>query len=79
MQAVQSIYAHHVLHGLGTFETEPPDAHEMRARIDTITASDFPYLVADDAAGGFGYAYATTSERARPIATRSRTRFTLRP
>ncbi len=59
MPAVQSIYAHHVLHGLGTFETEPPDAAEMRARFDSITASGFPYLVADDAAGRVvGYAYA---------------------
>jgi phosphinothricin acetyltransferase len=59
MQAVQSIYAHHVLHGLGTFETEPPDAAEMRARFDSIATSGFPYLVADDAAGRVvGYAYA---------------------
>ena len=57
--AIQSIYAHHVLHGLGTFEAEPPDAAEMRARFDAITASGFPYLVAEDPAGRvIGYAYA---------------------
>jgi len=57
--AIQPIYAHHVLNGLGTFEAEPPDAAEMRARFDAITASGFPYLVADDAAGRvIGYAYA---------------------
>jgi L-amino acid N-acyltransferase YncA len=56
--AIQSIYAHHVLHGLGTFETEPPDVAEMRGRFDSISASGFPYLVADDAAGrAIGYAY----------------------
>lgn len=56
--AIQSIYAHHVLHGLGTFEAEPPDAAEMRARFDSITASGFPYLVADNEAGRvIGYAY----------------------
>jgi hypothetical protein len=57
--AIQSIYAHHVLHGLGTFEAEPPDAAEMRARFDAITASGFPYLVAEGLTGRvIGYAYA---------------------
>lgn len=32
MQAVQAIYAHHVLHGLATFEEEPPTAGELNAR-----------------------------------------------
>ncbi len=56
--AIQAIYAHHVLHGLGTFETEPPDASEMRARFSQITAAGFPYLVAADADQVIGYAYA---------------------
>ena len=55
--AIQSIYAHHVLHGLGTFETEPPDAHEMHARMTQVTAAGFPFLVATDGSEIFGYAY----------------------
>lgn len=27
--AIRNIYAHHVLHGTGSFETEPPDTQEM--------------------------------------------------
>ena len=56
--AVQSIYGHHVLHGLGTFETEPPSPEEMRSRHAQITAAGFPYLVAVDAGIVVGYAYA---------------------
>jgi len=56
--AAQAIYAHHVLHGLGTFETEPPDLAEMRRRHAQIVGDGFPYLVAVDAARVLGYAYA---------------------
>lgn len=56
--AIQSIYAHHVLHGLGTFETEAPDLHEMQARHSQITSAGFPYLVATDSGDVVGYAYA---------------------
>lgn len=56
--AIQSIYAHHVLHGLGTFETEPPSVDEMRRRHGQITGDGFPYLVAEDAGRVVGYAYA---------------------
>jgi len=58
LAAIQAIYAHHVLHGLGTFETEPPDLDEMKRRHAQITADGFPYLVAVDAARVLGYAYA---------------------
>jgi phosphinothricin acetyltransferase len=58
LPAIQSIYAHHVLHGLGTFETEPPDEDEMRSRWRQITAAGFPYLIAaeDDVVAGYAYA-----------------------
>jgi phosphinothricin acetyltransferase len=56
--SIQSIYAHQVRHGLGTFETEPPDVHEMASRHAQITAAGFPYLVAVDAGAVVGYAYA---------------------
>ena len=31
---IQSIYAHHVLHGTGTFEEIPPTVEEIAARHD---------------------------------------------
>jgi phosphinothricin acetyltransferase len=31
--AIQRIYAHHVRHGVGTFEEEPPDRVEIEARM----------------------------------------------
>ena len=55
---VQAIYAHHVMHGLGTFETEPPDLREMRARHSQVTGTGFPYLVAEVDGRVLGYAYA---------------------
>jgi L-amino acid N-acyltransferase YncA len=56
--SVQTIYAHHVLHGLGTFETEAPDLAEMRSRYAQITAAGYPYLVAERGGQLLGYAYA---------------------
>jgi phosphinothricin acetyltransferase len=56
--AIGAIYAHHVLTGLGTFETEPPTDDEMRRRHAQITGDGFPYLVALDADRVLGYAYA---------------------
>ncbi len=60
--SVQAIYAYHVLHGLASFEVEPPDVDEMRRRRQTVVERGFPYLVAE-LAGEFGgeivgYAYA---------------------
>lgn len=56
--AIQAIYAHHVLHGLGTFETEPPGTAEMQRRHLQITGDGFPYLVALDSGQILAYAYA---------------------
>ena len=56
--AVQAIYAHHVLHGLGTFETEPPGVEEMQRRYAQVSGDGFPYLVAEDSGRLLGYAYA---------------------
>jgi phosphinothricin acetyltransferase len=65
MAAVQAIYAHHVLHGLASFEIEPPAVAEMRRRFDAVAAAGYPYLVAADGASVLGYAYAS-AYRARP-------------
>lgn len=58
LAGIQAIYAHHVLHGLGTFETEPPTVAEMQRRHAQITGDGFPYLVTEDAGRVTGYAYA---------------------
>lgn len=58
MPEVQAIYAHHVAHGLGSFEETPPGLDEMRRRRDAIVEAGLPYLVC--VAGGkvAGFAYA---------------------
>lgn len=66
--AIQDIYAHHVLHGLASFEEEPPDLAEMSCRMAEVNARGLPYLVAEDRPGSgaiLGYAYAGPY-RARP-------------
>lgn len=56
--AISRVYAHHVLHGTATFETIPPDAGEIAARLVRVTQAGSPWLVACDAAGDIlGYAY----------------------
>lgn len=55
--AIAAIYAHHVLHGTGTFETEPPSAAEMAARRADVLSKKLPYLVADNEGEILGFAY----------------------
>lgn len=69
--AIQSIYAHHVLHGLATFEEEPPSADEMRQRLFEVAARGLPYLVAEEGGAVLGYGYCA------PYRLRSAYRFTL--
>jgi L-amino acid N-acyltransferase YncA len=59
MAQVQRIYAHHVLHGLASFEEEPPPLAEMLARRDKVLEHGLPYLVAKEDGRVLGYAYAT--------------------
>jgi len=54
---ITAIYAHHVLHGTGTFETEPPSAADMAARRTDVLAKNLPYLVAEQGGEVMGYAY----------------------
>ena len=56
---IQSIYAHHVLTGTGTFEEEPPSVEEMTERLAKVTECGWSWLVAADATGVLGYAYYT--------------------
>ena len=54
---IQSIYAHHVLNGAGTFEEVPPSVEEVQARFEAIAGRGWSYIVATDATGVLGYAY----------------------
>ena len=71
MAAIQTIYAHHVLNGLASFEEIPPTVDDMRARREGILAQRLPYLVAEIDGTVVGYAYAG------PYRTRSAYRFTV--
>jgi L-amino acid N-acyltransferase YncA len=54
---MQAIYAHHVLHGTGTFEEDPPSVEEMLARFHKVVDRGCVWLVAADATGVLGYGY----------------------
>jgi phosphinothricin acetyltransferase len=69
--AIQAIYAHHVLHGLASFEEKPPAVEEMRRRYLEITGDGFPYVAAALAGPVVGYGYCTLYR------TRSAYRFAL--
>jgi L-amino acid N-acyltransferase YncA len=58
LTAITRIYAHHVRHGTGSFEIEPPEESEMVRRWQDVTAKHLPYLVAEDGGEITGYAYA---------------------
>ncbi len=53
----QAIYAHHVLHGTGTFEEVPPSIEEIEGRILALTSRGWPWLVATDLTGVLGFGY----------------------
>ena len=56
---IASIYGHHVLYGVATYETEPPSQHEMRARVERVVKARWPWIVAEHDGLIVGYAYAT--------------------
>lgn len=56
--AIRDIYAHHVLHGFGSFEEVPPSVEEMAVRRLAILERGMPYLVAEADGRVLGYAYA---------------------
>ena len=57
LPAITAIYGHHVLHGSGTFETEPPTLADMRARRAEVLARHLPFLVAEEGGRIVGFAY----------------------
>lgn len=68
---IHAIYAHHVVHGLASFEETPPDVAEIRARREQVLRLRLPYLVAVRDGEVVGYAYAA------PYRTRSAYRYSL--
>jgi phosphinothricin acetyltransferase len=61
LEFVQLIYAHHVLTGTGTFETEPPSLEDMTDRWGKIVERGWPFIVASppaDLSRVMGFAYA---------------------
>ena len=68
--AIAALYAHHVLHGAGTFEETPPSADEIARRIKAVLDKGFPWLVAEDGGRMVAYAYAA------PYRERSAYRYT---
>jgi len=58
LNAITNIYAHEVLHGLASFEAEPPDTQERGIRRQSVLDKGLPYLVAtiDDSIVGYCYA-----------------------
>ncbi len=58
IDAIAAIYAYHVNHSTGTFETEAPDSSEMTRRWKEVEARSLPWLVAEENGEITGYAYA---------------------
>ena len=57
LAAIQSIYAHHVLHGTASFEETPPTVQEIRGRYDDVVSRGLPYLAAEESGEVLGYGY----------------------
>jgi L-amino acid N-acyltransferase YncA len=68
---ITRIYAHHVLHGLASFEEVPPDEAELAARRHDVLRQGLPYLAAEQDGEVVGYCYAA------PYRARSAYRFTI--
>ena len=70
LPALTAIYAHHVQHGTGTFEEDPPTLDDMAARLAKVQQAGCAWLVTEDETGITGYAYFA------PFRDRSAYRFT---
>ncbi len=56
--AITAIYTHHVLHGTGTFEIDPPSESDMATRRAAVLARQLPWIVAEKNGEILGFAYA---------------------
>lgn len=57
--AVAAICAHHVLNGVATLDTVPPNPAAIGERIEECQRAAWPFLVHEHRGGIVGYAYAT--------------------
>lgn len=57
--ALQAIYAHHVLHGLGTFDEVPPSVEAFGEKWRASLTHGLSWLVASDRGAPVGFAYAS--------------------
>ena len=57
LEAIATIYSHHVQTGVATFELTPPDLPELQHRLQAITGDGLPFLTATRDGRVAGYAY----------------------
>lgn len=57
--AIAAIYSHYIAHTAVSFELEPVDGGEMRARLQEVRTQGLPWIVAEEDGRIVGYAYAT--------------------
>jgi phosphinothricin acetyltransferase len=57
LEAIGTIYAHHVQTSVATFELTPPDPSEWQRRLQTVAGDGLPFLTAtrDDQIVGYAY------------------------
>ncbi len=65
MPKIHAIYGFHVLHGLASFEEEPPSVDELSRRRAGVLDRGLPYVVAEMGGAVLGYSYAAPY-RSRP-------------
>jgi L-amino acid N-acyltransferase YncA len=58
LPTVTAIYAHHVTHGSGSFELEPPSLQDISQRHANVSELGLPWLVASRGDEVLGFAYA---------------------
>jgi len=58
-EAVQAIYAHHVLNGTASYDIEPPSVDHIRDKIRQIREAGWPFVIGELEGEVAGYAYAT--------------------
>ena len=58
LPAITAIYAHHVEHGTGSFETVAPGQQQMGERMRLVHSRALPWLVAEVGGETAGFAYA---------------------
>ena len=54
---IQAIYAYHVLHGTGSFETVPPSLEELGVRFRVSREAGFNWIVVENKKRILGYGY----------------------